>query len=77
MKRWQKLLARASREDRERIEKAITKIIGGEFPPDTIKLKDCEEHRSRIGDWRIKFHQESRYFIINEDVRRDKDTYKQ
>ncbi len=75
MKHWQKVLRRASLIDQELVAKALALLKQHIHPPDTIKLKGEERHRSRVGNWRTFFHYESKRFVLDDIQRRDGHNY--
>lgn len=75
MKDWEKILKRAPKDDKDRIEEAINLLEQHIFPVDTIKLKGQEQYRTRIGKWRIIFHYEDSILRIDKTERRDGHNY--
>lgn len=76
MKDWEKSLRRAPKDDKDRIAEATAKLERHIFPPDTIALKGKYQYRTRIGDWRIKFHYENDILSVDEIRRRHEGSYK-
>ena len=76
MKDWVKTLRRASKNDRDRIGQAVGLLEKHIFPPDTKPLTGMSQYRTRIGDWRIKFHYVNEILIIDEVRRKNENTYK-
>jgi len=76
MKDWEKRLRRASLCDKIEIDAAVVLLGQHVFPPDTLRLKGTRIYRTRIGNWRIKFHYDNAELCIDEIVRRNEKTYK-
>ncbi len=76
MKHWEKVLGRAPKKDKDRLEEIILMLERKEFPKNTIKLSDTETYRTRVGDWRIQFHYEDSLVMIDDISRRDGNTYR-
>jgi len=75
MKHWEKLLRRASADDRRRILDALITLKEYKFPPNTIKLKGFEKYRTRVGNWRIIFHYQNNRLVLEDIERRDGHNY--
>ena len=75
MKHWEKILRRAHKGDKDRIEQAIFLLEKHIFPPDTKPLTGLSQYRTRVGDWRIKFHYADEVLIVDEIRRKNESTY--
>lgn len=70
----QKLLNKINKKDKIRILEVMKKILQRELQG--IKLKNTNQYRVRIGNYRIKYSIKDKKIIIEEVRRRNEKTYK-
>ena len=78
--RARKIVARAPRPERERLQTALTEMERDPFTGDVVPLKnERTAFRRRVGDWRIFFdvYEASRLVRIRYIERRTSTTYRQ
>lgn len=63
--RARKDLRRIDPPTRARILSAITRLAeGAELTGDVKRLRESEEYRLRVGDWRVRFERHDRQLVI-------------